>query len=219
MDSREQGRWPRESEAPRYHHIWQVLPSPFSFSLLRTPSWEEQESLPLAWERETRARDGNHCPGHRAKQQAGQARTRLGPQPRLLLSPLKHLCTFQVKCESGTVRLLSTTQQLRSLVVNIKVQKVESHTHDKHCSLRLTTEITFKVAYFFYTETKTSRCSSRHASCADRGGGGWGSGSIVAGHRTCCHFLTLLRRRWGLGAGTPLRNLLVRQKWGLAFTT
>lgn len=154
-----------------------------------------------------RARDGN-----RAKQQASQAHTRLGPQSKLLPSTPRHLCTFRVKCEPGTVCLLSTIKQVRSLMVDIKVQKVESHTHEKHCSLRLTREIRFKVAYFFYTETKTSRSSSQHASCAGRGGGGWGSGSTGAGHRTCCHFLTLLRRRWGLGEGTPLRNLLVRRK-------
>lgn len=88
------------------------------------------------------------------------------------------------------------------------------HSHKKHRSLQLTKGAVVRVAYFFYTETKTSRSSSRHASCAGHGGGGWGSGSSGAGRRARCHFQTWPRRAWGLGAGTPLRNLWGSQKGG-----
>lgn len=72
-----------------------------------------------------------------------------------------------------------------------------------------------KGAYFFYTEMKTSRSSSRRASCGGRGAAGWGNGSTEAGHRTRCRSQTWPKQRWGLGAGTPLKSLLGRQKVGL----
>lgn len=66
-------------------------------------------------------------------------------------------------------------------------------------------------AYFFYTETRTCRGSSQHASYAGRGGGAWGSGSIAAARRTHRHPLTWPPRRWGPGAEAPLRSLRDRQ--------
>lgn len=133
----------------------------------------------------------------------------LGFQLRLSPSPLRHLCAFRVRCEPSTMCLLPAIKWLSPFTQGQhqgpKIRR--PYSHEKYHSLQITRGVTFKVAYFFYTETKTSHSSSRHASCAGHGGGEWGNGSTGAGRRTHCHFQTWPRQRWGLGAGTPLRNL------------